>query len=88
MLDRPVRARIGPPLDGVAARLDVRGIRAGHVTAAALAVGIGACVAAALAAWWVALALWLANLGLDGLDGPARRPGARRRLGSSRTRRS
>ena len=77
MLDGPVRARIGPPLDGVAGRLDVRGIRAGHVTAAALAVGIGACVAAALAAWWAALGLWLANRALDGLDGAlARRRGA------------
>jgi phosphatidylglycerophosphate synthase len=40
-------------------------------------VGIGACVAAGLAAWWVALGLWLANRALDGLDGPlARRRGA------------
>jgi phosphatidylglycerophosphate synthase len=34
-------------------------------------------MAAALAAWWVALGLWLANRALDGLDGPlARRRGA------------
>jgi phosphatidylglycerophosphate synthase len=77
MLDGPVRAWIGPPLDRVAARLDARGIRAGQVTAAALVVGVGACAAAALAAWWVALALWMANRVLDGLDGPlARRRGA------------
>lgn len=77
MLDASVRARIGPPLDRVAARLDGRGIRAGHITAIALAVGVGACVAAALAAWWIALGLWLLNRALDGLDGPlARRRGA------------
>ena len=77
MLDGPVRARIARPLDRVAAGLDARGLRAGHVTAAALAVGVAACVAAGLAAWSIALALWLINRVLDGLDGPlARRHGA------------
>jgi phosphatidylglycerophosphate synthase len=77
MLDTAVRARLAPGLDRAAALLDARGVRAGWVTAAGLVLGIGACVAAALAAWPAALALWLANRALDGLDGPlARRRGA------------
>jgi len=77
MLDAPVRARLRPTLDVAAARLDERGVAPGAVTALALVVGIGACVAAALAAWPAALVLWLANRTLDGLDGPlARRRGA------------
>jgi len=76
VLDAPLRIRLGPSLDRLASRLDARGVRPGAVTAAALAVGIGACVAAALAAWPAALALWLVNRVLDGLDGPlARRRG-------------
>ena len=76
MLDRAVRARVGPALDVVAARLDARGVSPSAVTALALLVGIGACVAAGLAAWPAALALWLLNRALDGLDGPlARRRG-------------
>jgi phosphatidylglycerophosphate synthase len=76
MLDAPVRARLRPALDAAAARLDARGVSPGAVTALALLVGIGACVAAALAAWPAALVLWLANRALDGLDGPlARRRG-------------
>ncbi len=75
MLDRPLRARIGPRLDVVAAWLDSRGVRPGTVTALALAVGVGACVAAGLAWWPLALALWLVNRGLDGLDGPLARHG-------------
>jgi phosphatidylglycerophosphate synthase len=77
MLDGPVRARLAPALDRSAARLDARGVRAGHVTAAAFAAGLGACVAAGLAAWPLAGVLWLLNRVLDGLDGPlARRRGA------------
>jgi phosphatidylglycerophosphate synthase len=48
-------------------------VSAGAVTATGLVVGIGACVAAALAAWPPALGLWLANRALDGLDGPVSR---------------
>lgn len=77
MLDGPLRARMAPGLDIAAARLDARGVRSGAITAVGLAVGIGACVAAGLASWWAALALWLVNRALDGLDGPvARRHGA------------
>ena len=39
------------------------------VTAIGLVVGLGACVAAAFGAWWIALAAWLGNRALDGLDG-------------------
>ena len=77
MLDAALRTRLQPPLDRVAEVLGARGVRAGHVTALALAVGVGACVAAGLAAWPAALGLWLANRALDGLDGAlARRRGA------------
>ena len=77
VLDTPVRARLAPGLDRAAAALDARGITPGAVTGAGLAVGVGACVAAALALWPLALGLWLLNRTLDGLDGPlARRRGA------------
>jgi phosphatidylglycerophosphate synthase len=76
VLDTAVRARIAPGLDRAAAGLDRRGISPGAVTALGLAVGVGACVAAALGAWVAALVLWLANRTLDGLDGAlARRRG-------------
>ena len=71
-----MRARLRPLLDGTAERLSRTGLTAGAVTALGLLVGIGACVAAGLGAWWVALALWLLNRTLDGLDGAlARRRG-------------
>lgn len=76
MLDRTMRTRLAPALDRGARALQEAGIRPGAVTAAGLVVGLGACVAAALAAWPAALALWLLNRTLDGLDGPlARRVG-------------
>ena len=76
MLDGALRPRMAPWLDRPAAALDRAGVRAGHVTAAGLVVGVAACVAAALAVWPAALALWLANRTLDGLDGVlARRQG-------------
>jgi len=73
MLDRPLRARLGPALTTAAAQLDRRGVRAGHVTAFGLLIGVGACVAAASEHWWIALVLWLANRTLDGIDGPLAR---------------
>lgn len=73
MLDRPVRARLAPALSAVAARLDRLGVRAGQLTAVGLAVGLGACIAAGLALWPLAVVLWLANRTLDGLDGPLAR---------------
>jgi len=73
MLDAPLRARLAPGLDGVAGTLAAGGVSAGAVTATGLIAGIGACVAAALAAWPLALGLWLVNRTLDGLDGPVAR---------------
>lgn len=76
MLDGALRPRVAPWLERPAAELDRAGVRAGHVTAAGLLVGVGACVAAALAVWPAALVLWLSNRTLDGLDGVlARRQG-------------
>ncbi len=75
MLDGPLRARYAPTLQLLADRLAARGVRPLAVTAAGLGVGLGACVAAALGAWWAALALWLVNRGLDGLDGAVARAG-------------
>jgi phosphatidylglycerophosphate synthase len=77
MLDRALRARLAPSLDSVAGRLQQAGVQPATVTLMGLAVGLGACVAAALGAWPLALAAWLVNRALDGLDGPlARRRGA------------
>ena len=77
MLDQMIRARIGPGLDRAAGRIESAGVSAASLTATGLAAGAGACVAAAIGAWGAALALWLANRTLDGLDGPlARRRGA------------
>lgn len=77
MLDAALRARLAPSLDGAAGRLERAGLTPAAVTGAGLAVGVGACVAAALGMWPVALIAWLVNRGLDGLDGPlARRRGA------------
>lgn len=77
MIDTAVRRRIAPAVDGIAGALDRLGVGPGAVTAAGLAVGVAACVTAGLSAWWAALALWLLNRGLDGIDGAlARRRGA------------
>lgn len=73
MLDQRARAVVGAPLGATARRLDRLGIGPGAVTAAGLAVGIGACVAAAVELWALALALFFVNRALDGLDGAVAR---------------
>ncbi|MEJ7875947.1 MAG: CDP-alcohol phosphatidyltransferase family protein [Solirubrobacterales bacterium] len=73
MLDATMRTVLAPALDAGARRLDRVHIGPGTVTAAGLVIGIACCVAAALAWWPIALALWLANRVLDGLDGPLAR---------------
>jgi phosphatidylglycerophosphate synthase len=76
MLDTAVRRQITPLLDRAAAVASDRGLGPGAVTAIGLAIGIGACVAAGLTVWPLALVLWLLNRTLDGLDGAiARRRG-------------
>ena len=77
MLDARLRRQVAPALDRAVAPLARAGIDAGALTALALALGIGACVAVATKLWIVGLVLWLANRLLDGLDGPlARRKGS------------
>ncbi|HET9073559.1 MAG TPA: CDP-alcohol phosphatidyltransferase family protein [Solirubrobacteraceae bacterium] len=77
MFDAALRARGGPGLDRVAGPLARAGLSPEALTAGALIVGVGACVAAGARLWGLALALWLLNRLLDGLDGPlARRRGA------------
>lgn len=77
MLDSALRSRLAPALDRAAAALEAGGVAPLAVTGVGLVVGLGACAAAALGAWGAALALWIANRALDGLDGPlARRRGA------------
>lgn len=77
MLHQPVRKALGPALDRIGAALADRGVRPLVLTGLGWAVGVGACVAAGLGLWRIALVLWLANRLLDGLDGPvARRRGA------------
>jgi phosphatidylglycerophosphate synthase len=68
MLDRPIRA---------GARLDAAGCTPNGLTALGLLAGLAACAAVATGLEAPALALWLLNRLLDGLDGPlARRRGA------------
>ncbi|MBK8295407.1 MAG: CDP-alcohol phosphatidyltransferase family protein [Solirubrobacterales bacterium] len=82
MLDGYARPRLQPVLEVFAAPIDRAGASPGLVTAAGLVVGIGACVAAAFGEWGLALAGWLLNRTLDGLDGVlARRQGSVSDLG-------
>jgi phosphatidylglycerophosphate synthase len=73
MLDSRLRMLIAPALDAAGRRLARAGVPPTVLTAAGWAAGVGACAAAALRAWPVALGLWLANRLLDGLDGPTAR---------------
>jgi phosphatidylglycerophosphate synthase len=69
MLDAALRPRLAPAFDMAARSADRAGVSPAMVTAIGLVVGLGACVAAAFGAWWIALAAWLGNRALDGLDG-------------------
>jgi phosphatidylglycerophosphate synthase len=77
MLDSRLRILTAPALDAAGRRLARAGVPPVALTAAGWAAGAGACAATALRAWPVALALWLANRLLDGLDGPTARAGGR-----------
>lgn len=73
MLDARLRPALAPGLQRAARGLSAAGVRAGWLTAAGWAAGVGACVAAGARLWQPALVLWLANRLLDGLDGPVAR---------------
>lgn len=73
MLDRRLRAGFDRPLRAVAARLVGFGVGAEAITVVGFALGAGACLAIAFDLRWVALVLWLANRGADGLDGAVAR---------------
>jgi phosphatidylglycerophosphate synthase len=73
MVDQVLRARLGPTLDRAAGPLAARGISPSALTGVGLLAGIGACVCIATGLWAAALALWLLNRLLDGLDGPVAR---------------
>jgi len=73
VLDVYTRRLVAPAVDATARRLHRAGMSPTALTATGFAAGVGACVAAALALWPLALVLWLANRALDGLDGPLAR---------------
>jgi phosphatidylglycerophosphate synthase len=73
VLDAQLRRAMDPSLAVAGRRLANVGVRAGVLTTASFLAGAGACAAAATRAWPFALALWLANRVLDGLDGPVAR---------------
>lgn len=76
MIDRRARTWLRPVFDAAARPLEAAGVRPAQVTAAGLAVGLGACAAVALEQWWLGLALLALNRYLDGVDGVlARRTG-------------
>lgn len=82
MLDRQARSALAPTLARSAALLERAGATPTQLTIAGFAVGALAVVAAGAAAWWLALALWLVNRLVDGLDGAlARATGAMTPLG-------
>lgn len=77
MLDPVARRVLSPALTRAGSALADAGVSAVAVTAAGVVVGGGACVAAGLGWWSWALALWLLNRLIDGVDGPvARRRGS------------
>ena len=73
VLDQALRARIAPALDAAARPLARAGVSPGALTAVGFLAGAGACAAVAFERWTLALALWLANRLLDGLDGSVAR---------------
>lgn len=73
MFDAALRPRLAGPLDTAARLLDRPGITPDRLTALGLVLGLGSAVAAGVAQWWAALALWLLSRLADGLDGPLAR---------------
>ncbi len=84
MLDNATRRMLDPGLRRVAAAIDRPWVTPDRLTLVGLLVGLGSAAAAATAWWLPALALWLANRALDGLDGPlARRRNTHKGPGTS-----
>ena len=73
MFDAEIRAVIKPPLEVAGRLLASTGVSPSVITAAGWGAGVGACLAAAVRLWPLALVLWLVNRALDGLDGPVAR---------------
>lgn len=73
MLDREVRAVLGPWFARIGGRLGAWGVRPMWLTVGGLGIGFGAVVAAGMAMWRLALGLWLLNRLVDGLDGAVAR---------------
>lgn len=73
MFDARLRPVLAPSLDRAAAVLDRPGITPDRLTLLGLALGLGSALAAALAAWPLAVVLWLASRLADGVDGPLAR---------------
>lgn len=77
VMDAYVRRRLGRVLRPLVDVADRSGVHPWHLTVLGLLLGVGAAIAAGLAAWWWALALWVVGRVPDGLDGLlARRQGA------------
>ncbi|HET9058596.1 MAG TPA: CDP-alcohol phosphatidyltransferase family protein [Acidimicrobiales bacterium] len=75
MIDASLRRWTGPPLERMGGCIARAGVAPDVLTALGWVAGVGACIAAATRWWPLALALWLANRALDGLDGPVARAG-------------
>ena len=73
MLDRYARKLIDPPLNVLGPVVARTGVSANALTLLGLALGVGAALAVALHAFFLALFLLLANRFLDGLDGAVAR---------------
>ncbi|MDQ6716521.1 MAG: CDP-alcohol phosphatidyltransferase family protein [Actinomycetota bacterium] len=73
MLDTRARAALAPALDRIGARIASAGVPPLALTGVGWLVGLAACGAVATQHWLLALALWLSNRLLDGLDGPVAR---------------
>lgn len=77
MLDAPLRRRLAPALDRAGAALARRGVRPLTLTVLGLVLALAAAVAAGLALFGLAAALWLVSRLPDGLDGPVARASGR-----------
>jgi phosphatidylglycerophosphate synthase len=73
VLDQAARTALAPVLRRAAAVAASAGATPAALTLVGFLLGMGAAVAAGLAAWWTALGLWLAGRALDGLDGAVAR---------------